>query len=292
MTVCDLLDSPDIELYFYDELDAAERARVEAHMRGVRRVPPAPRRSARDPARARLAPRRRCAAGGRLVGLHAPARCGGGARDDAGGPARSPMPSRRRPCRDRAWGRAAPRWPSPRRWRWSPSASRSRRAYRAVAGAGDRGSPATARRPARSAGRLRRRRTRTPIARCRKSAPSTSSARSSSCSDSRRAIRSARRRPTGNTSAQLAGTLLTDTRLYRLRRRSAALTDVARVMRDLETVLLETSMSDKPDRDALERVQRLIRKRDLVVKMQVVAAHRRESEAGMTMRLRAAGMRP
>ena len=43
-------------------------------------------------------------------------------------------------------------------------------------------------------------------------------------------------------------------------------------MRDLETVLLEASMSDKPDRDALERVQRLIAKRDLVVKMQVVAA--------------------
>ena len=31
-------------------------------------------------------------------------------------------------------------------------------------------------------------------------------------------------------------------------------------------------MSDKTDRAALERVQRLIAKRDLVVKMQVVAA--------------------
>ena len=49
------------------------------------------------------------------------------------------------------------------------------------------------------------------------------------------------------------------------------MTDVARVMRDLETVLLETSMSDEADRDALERVQKLIAKRDLVLKMQVVA---------------------
>jgi hypothetical protein len=48
-------------------------------------------------------------------------------------------------------------------------------------------------------------------------------------------------------------------------------TDVARVMRDLETVLLEASLSDSSDRGALERLQRLIAKRDLVMKMQVVA---------------------
>jgi hypothetical protein len=42
-------------------------------------------------------------------------------------------------------------------------------------------------------------------------------------------------------------------------------------MRDLETVLLEASLSDSTDKDALERVQRLIAKRDLVVKMQVMA---------------------
>jgi len=48
-------------------------------------------------------------------------------------------------------------------------------------------------------------------------------------------------------------------------------------MRDLETVLIEASMAEKPDRDTLERVQRLITKRDLVVKMQVVAA----SSAGL-----------
>jgi hypothetical protein len=69
----------------------------------------------------------------------------------------------------------------------------------------------------------------------------------------------------------LAGTLLTDTRLYRQAATERGASDVARVMRDLETVLLEASMSADTDSAALERVQRLITKRDLVVKMQVVA---------------------
>ena len=69
----------------------------------------------------------------------------------------------------------------------------------------------------------------------------------------------------------LAGTLLTDTRLYRQAAMQDGAADVERVMRDLETVLLEASMSDTTDRAALERVQRLIAKRDLVVKMQVMA---------------------
>ena len=72
---------------------------------------------------------------------------------------------------------------------------------------------------------------------------------------------------------QLAGALLDDTRLYRQVAQERGMTDVARVMRDLETVLIETSMSDTSDRDALSRVQRLIAKRDLVVKMQLVAAN-------------------
>ena len=38
---------------------------------------------------------------------------------------------------------------------------------------------------------------------------------------------------------QLAGTLLSDTRLYRLAAQDRGVADVARVMRDLETVLLE-----------------------------------------------------
>lgn len=69
----------------------------------------------------------------------------------------------------------------------------------------------------------------------------------------------------------LAGTLLPDTRLYRLAAQDRGVSDVARVMRDLETVLLEASLSDYSDREALGRVQRLISKRDLVVKMQLMA---------------------
>jgi hypothetical protein len=72
---------------------------------------------------------------------------------------------------------------------------------------------------------------------------------------------------------RLAGTLLDDTRLYRTMAQERGMTDVARVMRDLETVLIETSMSDSTDREALSRVQKLIAKRDLVVKMQLAAAN-------------------
>jgi hypothetical protein len=72
---------------------------------------------------------------------------------------------------------------------------------------------------------------------------------------------------------QLAGSLLDDTRLYRQAAQQRGMTDVAHVMRDLETVLIETSMSDTSDREALARVQRLIAKRDLVVKMQLVSTN-------------------
>jgi hypothetical protein len=70
----------------------------------------------------------------------------------------------------------------------------------------------------------------------------------------------------------LAGDLLSDTRLYRRAAQDHGLADIAHVMSDLETVLLEASMSDHADSDALARVQKLIRKRDLVVKMQVVGS--------------------
>ncbi len=72
---------------------------------------------------------------------------------------------------------------------------------------------------------------------------------------------------------RLAGTLLDDTRLYRQAAQEHGMTDMAHVMRDLETVLIETSMSDTSDREALARVQRLITRRDLVVKMQLVSAN-------------------
>lgn len=71
---------------------------------------------------------------------------------------------------------------------------------------------------------------------------------------------------------QLAGSLLPDTRLYRLAAEERGMTDLARVLGDLETVLLETSMSEHADPDALQRVQRLIARRDLVVKMNVVGS--------------------
>lgn len=71
---------------------------------------------------------------------------------------------------------------------------------------------------------------------------------------------------------RLAGTLLPETRLYRLAAQERGAADVAHVMRDLETVLLEASMSDHDDRQSLERVQRLIARRGLVTKMQLVAA--------------------
>jgi hypothetical protein len=71
---------------------------------------------------------------------------------------------------------------------------------------------------------------------------------------------------------KLAGTLLPETRLYRLAAQERGVADVAHVMRDLETVLLEASMTDGTDKESLERVQRLIARRGLVTKMQMVVA--------------------
>ena len=69
---------------------------------------------------------------------------------------------------------------------------------------------------------------------------------------------------------ELATSLLSDTRLYRLAAEQHGLTSLAGVMRDLELVLLQTSMADASDGAALPRIQRLIRKRGLVEKMDVV----------------------
>lgn len=70
----------------------------------------------------------------------------------------------------------------------------------------------------------------------------------------------------------LAGSLLEDTRLFRLAAQKRGLSNVASTMGDLETVLLEASLSDDKDPEALARVQRLIHKRDLLLKMQVARA--------------------
>lgn len=65
----------------------------------------------------------------------------------------------------------------------------------------------------------------------------------------------------------LASNLLSDTRLYRLAAEARGMKTLAGVMGDLEIVLLQTSLADAPDAGALEQIQRLIHKRDLVTKM-------------------------
>jgi hypothetical protein len=70
----------------------------------------------------------------------------------------------------------------------------------------------------------------------------------------------------------LASSLLSDTRLYRQAAEARGMKSLARVMGDLELVLLQTSLADAPDAEALERIQRLIHKRDLVTKMEVAGS--------------------
>jgi hypothetical protein len=71
---------------------------------------------------------------------------------------------------------------------------------------------------------------------------------------------------------ELAGSLLNDTRLYRLAAEERGMQSLAGVMRDLELVLLQTSMSEQRDAASLEHLQRLIRRRDLITKMEIVHA--------------------
>lgn len=68
----------------------------------------------------------------------------------------------------------------------------------------------------------------------------------------------------------LAASLLSDTRLYRLAAEERGMQSLAGVMRDLELVLLQASMSEQRDPASLEQLQRLIRRRDLITKMEVV----------------------
>lgn len=69
---------------------------------------------------------------------------------------------------------------------------------------------------------------------------------------------------------ELATSLLNDTRMYRLAAEDRGLTALAGVMRDLELVLLQTSLTDDKDPASLAQLQRLIQKRDLLEKMDVV----------------------
>jgi hypothetical protein len=69
---------------------------------------------------------------------------------------------------------------------------------------------------------------------------------------------------------QLATSLLSDTRMYRLAAEDRGLETLAGVMRDLELVLLQASLTDETDPASLAQIQRLIHKRDLLEKMDVV----------------------
>lgn len=69
----------------------------------------------------------------------------------------------------------------------------------------------------------------------------------------------------------LAAALLTDTRMYRMAAEDRGLRSIAGVMRDLEIVLIQASFTDVRDPASLAQIQQLIRKRDLVEKMDVVA---------------------
>lgn len=69
---------------------------------------------------------------------------------------------------------------------------------------------------------------------------------------------------------ELAAALLNDTRLYRMTAEQRGNARLAGVLRDLELVLLQTSLAEETGPESLEQIQRLIRKRDLVGKMDIV----------------------
>ena len=71
---------------------------------------------------------------------------------------------------------------------------------------------------------------------------------------------------------ELAASLLNDTRVYRVAAETRGMQSLVGVMRDLELVLLQTSMSEHPDAASLEQLQRLIRRRDLITRMDVMSA--------------------
>ena len=69
---------------------------------------------------------------------------------------------------------------------------------------------------------------------------------------------------------ELAATLLPDTRLFRMAAADRGDARLADLLGDLETVLLQASMSAEPDAPELERIQRAIQRRDLLVRMQLI----------------------
>ena len=69
---------------------------------------------------------------------------------------------------------------------------------------------------------------------------------------------------------ELASDLLVDTRLYRMAAEEKGMKTLASVMRDLELVLLQASLAGETASEDLEQIQRLIHKRDLLGKMNLV----------------------
>jgi hypothetical protein len=69
---------------------------------------------------------------------------------------------------------------------------------------------------------------------------------------------------------ELASRLLADTRLYRRAAEERGLDRLAGIMRDLEVVLLQTAMTEDSDPEALSQIQRIIRRRDLLQKVDSV----------------------
>ena len=70
----------------------------------------------------------------------------------------------------------------------------------------------------------------------------------------------------------LASTLLADTTQYRLVATEQGRSNLADVLGDLETVLLQASLGNDEDPRALERLQRLIDRRDLLTKIEIMSA--------------------
>lgn len=77
----------------------------------------------------------------------------------------------------------------------------------------------------------------------------------------------------------LASSMLADTTQYRLAASQQGLDGLAGVLGDLEVVLLQTSLSDDADPGALARLQTLIDKRDLLVKIEVIGVIDRKETA-------------
>ena len=275
---CHLQAGGTIELYFYGELPPAERVEVQAHIAQLRRMPRRARRPVRDPRRARGPARRGHAAGRRLVGLHDPAqhadrpRRSGRDHGSAGERGRDLLAAagravsrrgRRAGARHHFCGRAA------------EAAVRERRRPRHAIVQSE---PVAA--PVVRAAIPRGRRPGAGVVSDQHFERSKLVVLGLATKDARQADWDYER--------ELAGSLLNDTRLYRLAAEERGMQSLAGVMRDLELVLLQTSMSEQRDAASLEQLQRLIRRRDLITKMEIVHAGEAGCETSATCHVRRA----